>query len=566
MNEQEVPVRTSDVKCLDLIRTWLDGCNATHAACKATPFSQQVYPKRLLDIGLSPDGVSCRLRTTDTKDPREPYCTLSHCWGQEYFLHLTSRNLAELTQAITVSSLSKTFQDAISVTKSLGIRYLWIDALCIIQDSLEDWEHEAPQMSGIYTQSYCNIAALDAVRGEGCFANRVVSMVQPCLVRDCGSLNDKKEIYAIIYDDFWSINLLKAPLHQRGWVLQERLLSPRTIHFGCEQIFWECHHKLACETYPSGIPIEFINARAGSWRLFDTLSRTRHQNTVPLDDKQQVMTSSPYELWSKTVERFMECKLTQPRDKLVAIAGIAQRIAEVTQQKYLAGLWMNEELALQLLWYVLTRRQADDRPSERPAYYRAPSWSWACIDAKIVWGWPTDYGKVLATITEASTEAKPGEDIMCEVTGARLKIRGCIFEAGLEIARIRADGTYDEDGTYKLLIEYDETDEDGRSVKFLYPIVGADIHLDTSLAPLPSLTVHCLPICTNWTSKSGKGTFRVAGLLLSRVEATESQYTRLGIFGLDTTKACHFCGLDSSNSDKIEEVLETTPQETILIV
>lgn len=480
-------------------------------------------------------------------------------------MNLTTATLSELERGIPISSLSRTFQDAIQIVRSLGVRYLWIDALCIIQDSSEDWENEAARMSEVYAKSYCNIAATHAVNGEGCFVNRAVCRVEPCLIDSSKFSKEPRGVYVIAYDDFWSINLRNAPLHQRGWVLQERLLSPRTIHFGDEQLFWECSHNTACESYPRGIPSQLTNPRAKAWRLFDSFLSERQAVLEPEIDERMVKLSLPYEKWKETVEWYMECKISNPRDKLVAIAGIAHTVADATRERYLAGLWENPHLAIQLLWHVLSRRQADNSPSRRSEVYRAPSWSWACLEATIIWNWPTTYDKILLSVVEA-TIVPNSRDMMCGINDAALMVRGYLFEAKLEIARTRADGTYDEDGDYNLLVDYEEIYEDGTIVPLVFSIAGPVVHLDTALMPICKRTVYCLPACTEWAGKPGTGAFRIAGLLLVRSPQVQNQYSRIGIFGLDTVEACHFCGLDTDESDRLDEVLFSMPLETITVI
>lgn len=479
-------------------------------------------------------------------------------------MRLTKAKLPELEHGLPISSLSKTFQDAIVAVRGLGSHYLWIDALCIVQDSVEDWINEAARMSDIYAGSYCNIAATDAANGKGCFMNRAVSMVQPCLLNGKNFTSDSGEPYAIAYDDFWSMNLLNAPLNQRAWVLQERLLSPRTVHFGSEQIFWECRCRTACESYPKGMPKELINPHSKPWRLFDSLPGSQVKLS-PESDTPLFESSSPYAMWSQTVERYMECKLSNPRDKLVAIAGIAQKVAQVTGEKYLAGLWSNQELPVQLLWHVSTRRQADNSPSERPDSYRAPSWSWASLEAVIVWDWPGTYDKMLINIAEASIVLR-SKDMMCEISNAALRIRGCLFEAKIEIARVGANGVHDEDGDYNLLVEYDEIDENNIITPLEYSIAGPVIHLDTALMPNSTMAVYCLPICTEWAGKSGTGRFRLAGLLLVPSSQAGNRYNRIGIFCLNTVEACHFCGLDADRSNSIDEVLSSMQPQTLTLI
>jgi hypothetical protein len=565
MMQQWVPRNTSDPKCLDMARTWLTDCLRSHEVCQRHGFDQEFYPTRLLDLGTALNAPSCRLQNCVKETPSGPYCTLSHCWGKGDFVSLKTTTLHKLEKGISVSLLSKTFQDAIYAVRRLGVRYLWIDALCIIQDSAEDWEKEAALMSELYAKSHCNIAATDAVNGEGCFVDRDVSRVEPCLIESSTFKEDSIGHHVVAYDDFWSINLRNAPLHQRGWVLQERLLSPRTIHFGSEQMFWECDHHKACESYPRGIPAQLKNPRAREWRLFHTLWSQNRSAPASEEDGKPSKLNLLHEQWRETVEWYMECRISHQRDKLVAIAGIAHTLAKATGERYLAGLWENQELAVQMLWHVLSRCQADNSASQRSQVCRAPSWSWACLEATIVWNWPSAYKKALVSSVEAKIVPR-GNDPMCEISYAALYVQGCLFQAEIEIARVKADGTYDEDGEYNLLIDYEEISEDGTVVPLSFPISGPVIHLDTALLPTLSRTVYCLPMCTEWTARAGNGALRIAGLLLIPNPEAEKQYTRIGIFGLDEEEACHFCGLDISECDRIDEVLCSMQSETITLI
>jgi hypothetical protein len=565
INEQGIPINTSNPICLRQARKWLMDCISSHKACQRSTADQQFYPPRLLNLGCNTGEALCRLQNCATELPSGPYCTLSHCWGRGQFLNLTTETIDELERGIPVSSLSRTFQDAIVVTKELGVRYLWIDALCIIQDSSEDWENEAARMSEIYAKSYCNIAATDATDGQGCFGDRLVRMVEPCLIDSSTFMKEPCGDYVVAYDDFWSINLRNAPLHQRGWVLQERLLSPRTIHFGSEQIFWECQYHTACESYPQGIPTQLKNLRTKTWRLFDPLLSGGEGTPAAQIDDRALKLSSYHEKWSRTVEWYMECKITKPRDKLVAIAGIAHKVAEATHERYLAGLWDNQDLAIQLLWHVLSRRQADDSPSTRPETYRAPSWSWASLEATIVWHWPTNYDKVLLSVVE-STIIPHRKDVTCEIRNAALAVSGYLFKARVEIARVKIDGSYDEDGDYNLLVDYEEIHEDGNITPLVFSIAGPVIHLDTAMTPVSTKTVYCLPVCTGWVGNPGSGPLQIAGLLLVQGQHTENGYSRIGIFGLNKTEACHFCGLEVEESDHIDEVLGSMARQEITII
>jgi len=175
--------------------------------------------------------------------------------------------------------------------------------------------------------------------------------------------------------DFWENATTDAPLNRRGWVLQERLLPPRVLHFDREQLLWECHELDACEAYPLGIP-------HGSGTVF-----THFKGLDPSSDGKRLRVLSGqnsdqdlnrYHLWNRILGSYMRCDLTCEEDKLIALSGIAKDM-HLLDDEYLAGLW-RRQLPGQLLWKINDCKQANGLPSRRPHNYRAPSWSWASVD------------------------------------------------------------------------------------------------------------------------------------------------------------------------------------------
>lgn len=152
----------SSTSSLTAAKEWLSTCLEQHGLCSAM---HQFVPARLIDIGDS-QLVQPRLCDDVQTNKGIKYMTLSHCWGDDMPMKLLRENLEKMKSGIILSQLSKTFQDAIRVTRSLGVRYLWIDALCIIQDSEDDWQQESARMNQTYSASFCNIAATAAPDGS----------------------------------------------------------------------------------------------------------------------------------------------------------------------------------------------------------------------------------------------------------------------------------------------------------------------------------------------------------------------------------------------------------------
>ncbi|PVH88185.1 HET-domain-containing protein, partial [Cadophora sp. DSE1049] len=235
--------------------------------------------------------------------------SLSHCWGLEQIITTTTNTLQERKVGIKLSDLSKTFRHAVEITRGLGIRYLWIDSLCIIQDDMKDWEVESAKMADVYMNSQLNIAATHSSSGKGgCFAER-------------WSLDNEELEYKIYvrnalhvaHDhftrsmDYTNTMELASPLLSRAWVFQERLLSVRTLHFHAEELIWECGSGISCEC-----------------------SR--------LEDYQGATESQVLDIWLELVREYCSLKLTKQIDRLTALSGLASRVATRLSGEYLAGL------------------------------------------------------------------------------------------------------------------------------------------------------------------------------------------------------------------------------------
>lgn len=229
-----------------LLREWIRACDVTH---KCHTRVDKFLPTRVLDVGHTQNPESIRLcsvgqcqgiRTLDT------YIALSHRWGdpeQHRQFRTTRSNISSFQESIDYDQLPRTFQDAILVTRKLGIRYLWIDSLCIIQDDADDWEKESKRMEGVFSAAYCTIAATCASgSADGFLKNR------PARDYVTKRTNQHPDIYICPAIDNFQVDVEDSELNQRGWVLQERVLSRRTIYYTQQQCYWECGEGIRCET------------------------------------------------------------------------------------------------------------------------------------------------------------------------------------------------------------------------------------------------------------------------------------------------------------------------------
>jgi hypothetical protein len=229
----------------DLLRAWLGRCNESHE-CNPKAGSARVLPTRLLYVGSS-DQNTLYLYTTTTRSGIEGYIALSHCWGdlseevKEKFWTTTKNIDSRQQEGFSITDLPRTFQDAIQVTRELGQQYLWIDSLCILQGDPEDWKHESARMEDVFASADCVIAASSAMNSQAGFLTRKVCS-QYISIDTTGS-----QIYVCEDVDDFEYDMIKAVLNKRGWVLQERLLSRRTIHFSANHTYWECGKGVCCE-------------------------------------------------------------------------------------------------------------------------------------------------------------------------------------------------------------------------------------------------------------------------------------------------------------------------------
>jgi hypothetical protein len=339
---------------------------------------------RLLQIEQV-DEDQVRLLVNPFSDPAfaPRYATLSHCWGQDPFFMLTNQTKDQLTSGILTSILSQTFRDAISVAKSLKIQYIWIDSLCIIQDSDQDWEEQAPLMDEVYRHAFlCIAAAASAKSSSGCFRTREASSRATCEVTT--SWNDRpNSVYQIYNSKIWPNVFEDQPLISRAWVVQELQLSPRILYFNSTQIFWQCYDKLACEELPTHIEPDWGTADQQDDNLKFSTYVYHHQPLIGDRAPPMIRKNEYMRIWCGILEQYTKCRLTFLNDKLVAISGIARLFCQPLADTYCAGLW-TRRMPIELLW---TRGMRDfpkpALPKSTQECYRAPSWSWASIDEPI---------------------------------------------------------------------------------------------------------------------------------------------------------------------------------------
>lgn len=389
-------IRISDTTRSDsswnTVSFWVDECRSHHCACHEEEHRKWA-PTRLIDIEDYESGYVRVVDTAQVPDlPEEPYLAFSHCWGRMPFPVLEEHNRDEFEHGVLTSTLATNFRDAIFATFKLGFRYIWIDSLCIIQGSAKDWEKEAPSMNKVYRNAFLTLSAMASADAfGGLFRERdpYWNTPQPFGVMLEG---DGLAEGLLMKSDLWETEITQAPLNKRAWVVQERVLAPRTLYFCQNQLFWECRELHACETLPNGIPSELlsgINVEPHQMKTAPIKSFERSIQQLlecePRNDEIEFSSAasvggppqykSVYDIWNDILRTYVQCSLTKAEDKLIALSGVAKDFASAAGDEYLAGLW-RRNLINELLWSV-GEPWEEPRPSTRPSRYRAPSWSWA---------------------------------------------------------------------------------------------------------------------------------------------------------------------------------------------
>lgn len=449
-----------------LMQEWFNNCRLNHTSCNS--ITTGFLPTRLLDLEafnrMSPDLKddiklvhSASLHFHETASvPR--YITLSHCWGPPEKRPAVTKhaNLAARMDRIFFTDLPRTFQDTVVLTRKLGQRYLWIDSLCIIQDDEEDWANEASTMAKVYAQSYCTIAALSSAdSSEGL---RVCGDEPPWQLRfgedDC-PWEPNWDSYPLVFDlgvndgngglftarifnvppaswegDYYGSN----PLSGRAWVLQEKELSTRSIHFGSRQLLWECRELKGSSALPWCTDVHW---------------------DPELDAESTWVENQPEDFalyytmkfrWFRLSQEYSRRSLTKVTDTLPALSGIAQSFQKyLPEDKYIAGIW-SSHLPLALLWDQDFSRKV---LKQRTAEYIAPSWSWTSspcgidyclwelhdIYQRIAYKKPDRFRQNLEVIN-IQGEAKHNDPYGALKEGASLELGGAlIFELDPDLER-----------------------------------------------------------------------------------------------------------------------------------
>uniref|UniRef100_A0A0B7JXX0 Protein kinase domain-containing protein n=2 Tax=Bionectria ochroleuca TaxID=29856 RepID=A0A0B7JXX0_BIOOC len=344
-----------------LLNSWIHECDGKHKCMTETqdgraPSGQM--PTRMIAVGKD---VNSTVRLVESALlPKDKYVALSHRWGDlsQYVQFCTlDGNIDDFKERIPYDYLPKSFQDAIRVTRAIGVPYLWIDSLCIIQGNTQDWKKESSRMEDVFNSAYCVLAATSAASSLEGFLGRT----QP---RESVTVQTSKgPIYMCRAIDDFDAHVQRSLLNSRGWVLQERALARRTLHFTSTQIYWECGETIHCET----------------------LAQLKNPQSQFLGDADfpnsglQYYKDERIRLIQHLYELYSGLGLSYPTDRPKAILGLERRLGRVFKSQAQHGIF-GQFFFRMLLWRAQERGKLTRifRPEER----RVPSWSWmACAGA-----------------------------------------------------------------------------------------------------------------------------------------------------------------------------------------
>ncbi|KAF1914234.1 heterokaryon incompatibility protein-domain-containing protein [Ampelomyces quisqualis] len=412
---------------LSKVQGMIKNCLSSHARCRQS--KPTTLPKRILDLLLGPDSKSVVLHESQWNENEQryehgEYVALSHVWGVGKLPKTTKQNLRSHLKGIAWDTLPRAFQEAVALTRALGIRYLWVDSLCLLQDDIQAKLEESVRMDEVFGNAFLTIAATSATDSGS--QPLFPAKTQPFKIQATDNKGQLSKVYVREQPNHYSFkapfdegshmnewelpfNMSKdanvhTPLLKRAWAYTERLLSPRVIHFTKSEMILECREGYNCEcgriddtTFDTRTTDSIKQEFARVVSEANTQPQT-HGSNNPVDRRIDGMTSQlagtsiasgppdlfckrddALQLWSYIITEFTARNLTYD-ERLTAIAGIAKALLPAMQSGYIAGQWTFSTLSL--LWYPNDSTRCR-RPKPMDGQ-NIPSWSWASCEGSPV--------------------------------------------------------------------------------------------------------------------------------------------------------------------------------------
>ncbi|KAK4194293.1 heterokaryon incompatibility protein-domain-containing protein, partial [Triangularia verruculosa] len=512
----EVSIDSSSNDCFALADGWINDCINNHKRCRDS--SPQLLPTRVIDLGVAEQPPRLRLHIPQNESAR--YVALSHCWGPPEkatrTIKMTADNLDQFQTEIPWNKLTKTFQDAVIITRRLGIRYLWIDSLCIIQGDAQDWAIEASKMTTVYANAFFVIAASGAADGDGgCFLGSRAASVEGVLPIECSGpeadggkstayarrnrrsyVDSRRTTRAAQSVHGWMTGL-GQPLEKRAWTYQEERLASRILYYTQDELQWRCATYNACECSPPS-----MNSLSTSAPAPDP-SCTQDKNS---------------EVWCRIVLAYTQRELTFISDRLPALSGIATYWELSENDTYCAGLW-RRGLPQQLLW-IRSHEMDTSIPvssSKRHPEYYAPTWSWASVTGAVDFILdPLDlHARIVECTTEPSTANRFGP-----VRSGHVTLIGFLIP-------VQASMSWDCKSRWSKKMPRVTDSRAGRDNQYLGDMLP---DIETETREYPEIDgqecYHLLALGHNSVDTS---TISIKSLVLREVQSVPNTYTRVGL-------------------------------------
>ncbi|KAG7046366.1 HET-domain-containing protein [Colletotrichum scovillei] len=382
------------------LSTWIRVCDGTHDCIRVSDTTS--LPTRVIDVG-SKGAEHCRLLCADRGQTKSgKYLALSHRWGspnQHRKFCTLKENLESFKEEIKLTELPQTFQDAINITRNLGIGYLWIDSLCIVQDDPEDWKMESLLMEQVYSSAYVTLAA-------SCASGTEDGFLKPRPRRQCVTLASDRGSYYICesIDDFGR-DVEHGELNKRAWILQERALSRRTIYFSEKQTYWECGRGVRCET----------------------MTKMRNRKASFLGDSDFPHSIDTYvrgmkiELYQDLYQKYSGLALSSIGDRPVAIRGLEARLIRTFGTVGSHGVF--DIFFHRCLLWKKANHSLDRIDSELLRGVHVPSWSWMAYAGEIKYlnvpfnkySWDADIISPFSNWSSQSMKERSENEAACEI-------------------------------------------------------------------------------------------------------------------------------------------------------
>ncbi|KAH8590180.1 heterokaryon incompatibility protein-domain-containing protein [Bisporella sp. PMI_857] len=520
----------SGTESMSQVKKWLQTCDERHSDCKhdSGAGDPRRLPTRLLAVGY-PGGECVRLLASSQISTfvgnSLRYITLSHCWGNNVPTRLLRQNYASLFREISINTLPRTFQEAIQVTRLLGIEFLWIDSLCIIQDDYKDWELEASRMHNVYRYSYLNLASTFSKDSYGgLLHSRSPLEFVPCYVRIGNAQNERTVVSN--YEFERTRHSPEPPLLTRGWVFQEYLLAPRLLEFGEDELSWECQTTRASEVLPNGEGLIWDATISNEGPDQEWGGRRIRWNRLYSKQPQE-----RFELWGRIIGEYSKKQLTRSSDKLVALGGLAAELGAYWEEaEYFAGHW-SYRFRNSLLW------KAEDS-GIRDYQDTLPSWSWASIkgQVRVTPRYPPSLG--LAEILEVRVATAQRSQLYGHPISGYVHLKAPLAFVILRRSYQRK-GAFN--GVWKMFPSYLNIRDTYGQTKAEFNHATVDVRLDVKWDELSmeymaeTVGIYLVPLEISLYSINGGLT--LYGLIIQPTYTTKGNFRRLGLFQVSDSLA-----------------------------